>query len=161
LLRPPAGRPPRPSRCSSRANASIGAVRAQYFPRISLTSLLGIASSALGGLFSGSARTWQFAGELAGPIYTGGGLEAATAQALARREQALAAYELTIQNAFRDTDDALVSLQTAGEAEQIQQRRVVALEDGVRLARERYENGYSDTLDMLDTERGCCRRSSR
>lgn len=135
-------------------NASIGAVRAQYFPRISLTSLLGLASTALGGLFSGSARTWSFAGEIAGPIYTGGGLEAATAQALARREQALAAYERTIQNAFRDTEDALVSLQSADEAEEIQQRRVVALTNGVRLARERYENGYSDTLDMLDTERG-------
>jgi multidrug efflux system outer membrane protein len=136
------------------SNASIGAVRAQYFPRISLTSLLGLASTALGGLFSGSARTWSFAGEIAGPIYTGGGLEAATAQALARREQALAAYERTIQNAFRDTEDALVSLQTAGESEAIQQRRVAALTNGVRLARERYENGYSDTLELLDTERG-------
>jgi multidrug efflux system outer membrane protein len=135
------------------SNASIGAVRAAYFPRISLTSLLGLASTSLGGLFSGSARTWSFAGEIAGPIYTGGGLEAATAQALARREQALAAYELTIQNAFRDTDDALISMQAAGEAEAIQQRRVAALEDAVRLARERYENGYSDTLDMLDSER--------
>jgi multidrug efflux system outer membrane protein len=136
------------------SNASIGAVRAQYFPRISLTSLLGLASTALGGLFSGSSRTWSFAGEIAGPIYTGGGLEAATAQALARREQALAAYERTVQNAFRDTEDALVSLQTADESEAIQQRRVAALTNGVRLARERYENGYSDTLDLLDTERG-------
>jgi multidrug efflux system outer membrane protein len=135
-------------------NAMIGAVRAQYFPRISLTSVLGLASSALGGLFSGGARTWSFAGEIAGPIYTGGGLRAATEQTLARREQALAAYELTVQNAFRDTEDALVSLQIAGESEQIQQRRVRALENGVRLARERYENGYSDTLDLLDTERG-------
>ena len=59
-----------------------------------------------------------------------------------------------MQNAFRDTEDALVSLQTADESEQIQQRRVSVLENGVRLARERYENGYSDTLDLLDTERG-------
>jgi multidrug efflux system outer membrane protein len=136
------------------SNAMIGAVRAQYFPRISLTSVLGLASAALGGLFSTSARTWSFAGELAGPIYTGGGLEAATAQTLARRDQALAAYELTVQNAFRDTEDALVSLQSAGEAEQIQQRRVRALEDAVRLAHARYDNGYSDTLDVLDAERG-------
>jgi len=136
------------------SNAMIGAVRAQYFPRISLTSVLGLASSALGGLFSTSARTWSFAGELAGPIYTGGGLKAATEQTLARRDQALAAYELTVQNAFRDTEDALVSLQVAGETEEIQQRRVRALEDGVRLARLRYDNGYSDTLDLLDTERG-------
>jgi len=136
------------------SNAMIGAVRAQYFPRISLTSVLGLASAALGGLFSTSARTWSFAADIAGPIYTGGGLEAATAQTLARRDQALAAYELTVQNAFRDTEDALVSLQTAGEVEQTQLRRVFALEDAVRLARLRYDNGYSDTLDLLDTERG-------
>jgi multidrug efflux system outer membrane protein len=105
-------------------------------------------------LFSSSSRTWSFAGEIAGPIYTGGGLEAATAQTLARRDQALAAYELTVQNAFRDTEDALVSLQSAGETEQIQGRRVRSLETGVRLAHERYENGYSNTLDVLDTERG-------
>src|SRR5688572_29514688 len=121
------------------ANAMIGAVRAQYFPRISLTSVLGIASTALGGLLSGSSRTWSFAGEIAGPIYTGGGLEAATAQTIARRDQALAAYELTVQNAFRDTEDALVSLQAAAEIEETQQRRVRALETAVRLARERYE----------------------
>lgn len=136
------------------SNAAIGAVRAQYFPRISLTSVLGLASSALGGLFSGSARVWSFAGEIAGPIYTGGGLEAATAQTLARREQALAAYERTVQNAFRDTEDALVSLQAAGEIEETQQRRVVALADGARLANSRYENGYSSLLDLLDVERG-------
>src|SRR5688572_23385481 len=121
------------------SNAMIGAVRAQYFPRISLTSVLGLASAALGGLFSGSSRTWSFAGEIAGPIYTGGGLEAATAQTIARRDQALAAYELTVQNAFRDTEDALVSLQAAAEIEETQQRRVRALETAVRLARERYE----------------------
>ena len=135
------------------SNAMIGSVRAQYFPRISLTSVLGLASSALGGLFSTSSRVWSFAGEIAGPIYTGGGLEAATAQTIARRDQALAAYELTVQNAFRDTEDALVSLQAAAEIEETQQRRVRALETAVRLARERYENGYSDTLDVLDTER--------
>jgi len=96
----------------------------------------------------------SFAGDLVGPIYTGGGLESATEQTLARRDQALAAYELTVQNAFRDTEDALVSLQTAGEVEQTQLRRVFALEDAVRLARLRYDNGYSDTLDLLDSERG-------
>ena len=53
-----------------------------------------------------------------------------------------------------DTEDALVSLQAAGDSEEIQQRRVAALTNGVRLARERYDNGYSDTLELLDTERG-------
>lgn len=135
------------------SNALIGAARALYFPRISLTALGGLASAALGNLFTGSARTWTFIGDIAGPIYTGGGLAATVGQAEARHEQALAAYELTIQNAFRDVEDALVTVQTSREIEQSLERRVAALERGVVLARARYENGYSDSLDVLDTER--------
>lgn len=135
------------------SNAQIGAARALYFPRISLTGVGGFASAALGNLFTGPARTWSFAGDVAGPIYTGGGIAAATRQAEARREQALAAYERTIQNAFRDVDDALITLQTSREIEDSLRRRVEALDRGVTLARERYDNGYSDSLDVLDTER--------
>ena len=135
------------------SNALIGAARALYFPRISLTALAGLASAALGNLFTGSARTWSFVGDVAGPIYTGGGLASATAQAEARREQSLAAYELTIQNAFADVEDALVAVQTLREIEESLERRVAALEQGLQLARLRYDNGYSDSLDVLDTER--------
>lgn len=135
------------------SNALIGAARALYFPRISLTTLAGLASAALGNLFTGSARTWSFIGDVAGPIYTGGGIESANAQAEARREQALAAYELTIQNAFADVEDALIAVQTAREIEESLERRVAALAQGLVLARLRYDNGYSDSLDVLDTER--------
>ncbi|MGZ8349208.1 MAG: efflux transporter outer membrane subunit, partial [Allosphingosinicella sp.] len=135
------------------SNALIGAARALYFPRISLTALGGLASAALGNLFTGSARTWSFIGDISGPIYTGGGIAAAVGQADARREQALAAYELTIQNAFRDVEDALIAIQTTREIEQSLERRVAALEQGVVLARLRYDNGYADSLDVLDTER--------
>ena len=93
------------------SNALIGAARALYFPRITLTGLGGFASKSLGNLFTGPARTWSFTGDVAGPIYTGGGIKAATDQAEARREQALAAYELTIQNAFREVEDALITVQ--------------------------------------------------
>ena len=135
------------------SNALIGAARALYFPRISITGLAGFASAALGNLFTGSARTWSFIGDVSGPIFTGGGLEAAVGQAEARREQALNAYELTIQQAFRDVEDSLVAVQTAGEVVAAFERRVAALTEGLRLARERYDNGYSDSLDVLDTER--------
>ena len=112
------------------SNALIGAARALYFPRISLTGLGGLASKSLGNLFTGSARTWTFTGDVAGPIYTGGGLKSATDQAVARREQALAAYELTIQNAFREVEDALVTVQTSRELEQSLERRVASLKPG-------------------------------
>jgi multidrug efflux system outer membrane protein len=135
------------------SNALIGAARALFFPRINLTGLFGFASTSLGNLFSGPARTWSFTGDVAGPIYTGGGLQAAVDQASARRNQSLANYELVIQNAFRDVEDALADLRHSAELRATLQRRVTTLRRGVELANERYENGYSDYLEVLDTER--------
>jgi multidrug efflux system outer membrane protein len=135
------------------SNALIGAARAQFFPRISLTGLFGFASGSLGSLFSGPARTWSFTGDVAGPIYTGGGLTAAVNQAEARREQSLNNYELVIQNAFRDVDDSLVAVKQSAELRDQLKQRVATLTHGVDLAWKRYENGYSDYLEVLDTER--------
>lgn len=135
------------------SNALIGAARALFFPRISLTGLLGLASGSLGDLFKGSARTWSFTGDVAGPIYTGGGLTAAVDQATARRDQSLASYEKVIQNAFRDVEDSLADLRNSAELRETLRRRVATLRRGVELANERYENGYSDYLEVLDTER--------
>ena len=135
------------------SNALIGAARALFFPRISLTSLFGFASPALGSLFTGPAHTWSFTGDVAGPIYTGGGLTAAVDQAAARRDQSFANYELVIQNAFRDVEDSLADVRNSGELRDVLGRRVLTLRRGLELAIERYENGYSDYLDVLDTER--------
>ena len=135
------------------SNALIGAARALFFPRISLTGLFGFMSPELGGLFSGPAHTWSFTGDVAGPIYTGGGLTAAVDQAEARRDQSLANYESVIQNAFRDVEDALADLRNSRELQQTLERRVATLRRGVELATTRYENGYSDYLEVLDTER--------
>ncbi|MCL6730011.1 efflux transporter outer membrane subunit [Sphingomonas hankyongi] len=135
------------------SNALIGAARALFFPRISLTGLFGFASGSLGSLFTGPARTWSFTGDVAGPIYTGGGITAAVDQAEARRDQSLANYELVIQNAFRDVEDALANLRHSAELRDIANRRVSTLVRSVQLATERYENGYSDYLDVLDAER--------
>ena len=136
------------------SNALIGAARALFFPKISLTGLFGFASGSLGNLFTGPARTWSFTGDVAGPIYTGGGLTAAVDQAEARRAQQLANYELVIQNAFRDVEDSLANLRHSAELRDIAQKRVGTLSRSVELATERYENGYSDYLDVLDAERG-------
>ena len=135
------------------SNALIGAARALFFPQISLTGLLGLASPSLGKLFTGSARTWSFTGDVAGPIYTGGGINAAVDQATARRDQSLANYELVIQNAFRDVEDSLADLRHSAELRATLERRVAALRRSVELANARYDNGYSDYLDVLDAER--------
>ncbi len=135
------------------SNALIGAARALFFPRISLTGAFGFASATLGNLFTGPARTWAFTGDVAGPIYTGGGIRATVDQAEARRDQSLANYESVIQNAFRDVEDSLADVRNSSELRDTLQRRVATLTRGVELANKRYENGYSDYLEVLDTER--------
>jgi multidrug efflux system outer membrane protein len=74
-------------------------------------------------------------------------------QAEARREQSLNNYELAIQNAFRDVDDSLVAVKQSAELRDQLRQRVATLKHGVDLAWKRYENGYSDYLTVLDTER--------
>jgi multidrug efflux system outer membrane protein len=135
------------------ANAQVGVARTLYFPSLSLTGTAGSVSSELDGLFQGPSRSWSFVGQLLGPIFAGGAIDSANRQAEARREQALASYQKTIQNAFRDVDDALIAIQSRREFEASLQRRVASLRRAVELARERYDNGYSDYLDVLDTER--------
>ena len=135
------------------ANALIGAARALYFPRLSLTGLGGSASSELDGLFTGPARTWSFVGQLLGPIFAGGAIDSANRQAEARRDQALAIYEQTIQQAFRDVDDSLAAIQAKRDLVASLERRVAALRTALQLAVERYDNGYANYIDVLDTER--------
>ena len=135
------------------SNALVGAARALYFPTLALTGSGGSVSRELDDLFSGPAKTWSFAGQLLGPIFAGGAIDAANTQAQARREQALETYQRTIQSAFRDVDDALVAIQSKRELVASLERQVVALKRAVELANERYDNGYSDYLTVLDTER--------
>ena len=135
------------------ANARIGVARAAYFPSISLTGAVGSASLALGELFTGPAALWNYGGALAMPVFnwgkTGAGVKAATAQ----QKEALANYELAVQNAFRDTRDALTAQQKSAEQLAAQDTQVNALQRTAHLARLRYENGYSSYLDVLDAER--------
>jgi multidrug efflux system outer membrane protein len=135
------------------SNALVGVARALYFPSLSLTGSGGSVSSELGGLFHGPARTWSFAGQLLGPLFAGGAIKAANREAEARRNQALSAYQQTIQSAFRDVDDALSAIQTNRALVASLERRVAALQRAVILATERYDNGYADYISVLDTER--------
>ena len=93
------------------ANAQIGAAKALYFPTISLTGAFGTASNDLSKLFSGPARVWSYAGQLAGPIFTFGAVSGQVAQAEGARDAALWNYRLSIQNAFGDVDNALIASQ--------------------------------------------------
>ena len=134
------------------ANARVSAARALYFPSISLTGLLGVASLDLNKLFDDGTGTWSYAGQVTGPIFQGGSNVGVNQQADARHAQLLANYEKTVQQAFADVDDALIATQKSTERTQAQRRQVEALGDYARLSRKRYEGGYSSYLEVLDAE---------
>jgi multidrug efflux system outer membrane protein len=135
------------------ANALVGAARARYFPSLSLTAFGGTASNELERLFSGPARTWNFAGQLLGPIFAGGAIEAGNRQADALREQALRAYQQSIQDGFRDVEDALVAIQSRRELIATLERQLRSLRRALELVIERYDNGYDDYLAVVEAQR--------
>src|SRR5437016_4644831 len=97
------------------ANATIGVAKAAYFPQISLTGLFGFQSNQLSSLFTGPAKAWQFAPQVAQPIFTGGRLKSNVRLAQAQQQIALVQYDRTIQTAFREVADALVQYQKVRE----------------------------------------------
>jgi len=135
------------------ANARIGVAKAQFFPTISLTGLFGWSSTALDNLFTGPAKVWSYAGGLTAPIFTGGSLMGQLRATEAIQQQTLFTYQSAIQNAFREVDDALVDQRRTREQLEAQQRQVDALKEYARIARLRYDNGYTSYIEVLDAER--------
>ena len=135
------------------ANASIGAARAAFFPRISLTAGIGSASSELTGLFKGGSFGLTVAPQLLLPIFDAGRNQAGLESANAARDIAVAQYEKAIQTAFREVADALAGRATL--ADQLQAQRAVAQAESarLRLSNLRYSNGVASYLDLLDAQR--------
>src|SRR5882672_1187308 len=133
-------------------NANIGVAKSLYFPTISITGLFGSLSTAAGDFLSGPARTWTVAADLAGPIFTFGGISGQVRTAEAAQQEAMFFYRSTILNAFRDTSDALVGSIKKREEAEAQARRVRALRDYARLARLRFDNGASSYIEVLFAE---------
>jgi len=134
-------------------NAMIGVAKAAYFPRISLTGLLGFQSSQLNGLFNGSAGVWQFVPQVTQPIFTGGRLRSNVELATAQQQLALIEYERVIQTAFREVADALIQRQKAQEVRVNQELLVTTLQDRSRLSYMRYRGGVDTLLSALDADR--------
>ncbi len=135
------------------ANANIGAARAAFFPRISLTAGLGTASNALSGLFETGSRTWSFAPQMLLPIFDAGRNSANLNLAEVRKNVAVANYEKSIQVAFREVADALAA--RAALDEQIDALYAVqqAQAERLKLSDLRYRNGVASSLDVLDAQR--------
>jgi multidrug efflux system outer membrane protein len=134
-------------------NARISEARAALFPRIGLSGYLGSESTALSNLFTGPAGIWSLGFALAQPIFQGGRLFAEVDAVKARERQAVAQYQKTLQEAFREVRQALNTQVKAREAYEAESARTVALGEALRLARIRYRNGLLSQLEVLDSER--------
>jgi NodT family efflux transporter outer membrane factor (OMF) lipoprotein len=136
------------------ANAQIGAARAQYFPDISLSGFLGGQSRALSNLFLGPARSWTFAApSLVAPIFNAGAIRGNVRLTEAQRQEQLANYQKTIQNAFREVSDSLIGYRKNAEQRGQEELLVGALRETSRLSRLRYQGGLDSYLQVLDAER--------
>ncbi len=135
------------------ANASIGAARANFFPRVSLTTSAGTASTEFSNLFDKGTKAWSFAPSITLPIFNAGANQATLDAARAGQQIAVAQYEKSIQTAFREVADALAGRATLGE--QVRALRAQADAEGVRfrLSDLRYRNGIASALDLLDSQR--------
>jgi multidrug efflux system outer membrane protein len=135
------------------ANANIGAARAQFFPSLSLTANGGLASIALASLFTGPASIWTIAPSLVMPLFHGGANRANLAYTKVQKEAMIAAYELAIQTAFRETADALAVRATIDEQLAAQIALVEAAQKSLDLAQARYQAGIEPFLTTLVSAR--------
>ncbi|WP_408734477.1 efflux transporter outer membrane subunit [Paraburkholderia bannensis] len=135
------------------ANANIGAARAEFFPKITLTGSLGTASTQLSDLFTGPSRAWSFGPGVSLPIFDMGRREANLEVAKSQRDQAVTSYERSVQSAFRDVADALAARQWLAEQVETLRATEQAQAERARLAQLRYDHGASPFLEVLDAQR--------
>lgn len=135
------------------ANADIGVARAQLFPSITLTGLIGFASDALSALFKDGAYTWSAGGAASYSLFNAGGRTAQVQVSQAQRDGAQAGYERAIQIAFREVSDALADQGTLTERLRAAQANTTAAEDTAKLTDARYRFGVDSFLASLDAQR--------
>jgi multidrug efflux system outer membrane protein len=135
------------------ANANIGAARAAFFPRITLTASAGTASGALSGLFDAGSGAWSFAPQLVLPIFDGGRNRSNLNLAEVRKNLAIVDYEKAIQSAFREVSDALVGRSLLDEEVAAQAAVRDAEAERLKLSEARFRNGIASSLDVYDAQR--------
>jgi multidrug efflux system outer membrane protein len=135
------------------ANANIGIAKAALYPTISLTAALGGESMELGDILKSAARIWTGGLSLYLPIFDSGKRNAQVDRVSSKQKQALASYESAIQNAFREVNDALVSVRQNTEREFALNQSQIAAKQALEISNNRYQSGYSAYLDVLDAQR--------
>lgn len=136
------------------ANARIGVARARFFPSISLTGLFGWESTDLSNLFTGPARTWNWAIPFTQPIFNWGALSGQLKESKAIHDEALLQYQSVIQKAFADVENALIDQRRTRQQLDALFLQVEDLRRYARIARLRYDNGYTSYIEVIDADRG-------
>ena len=134
-------------------NANIGAARAAFFPRITLTASAGVASNDLEQLFSNGTSVWSFVPQLLVPLFDAGRNRANLEVAKVNRDIAVAQYEKAIQTGFKEVADALAGRATLGEQLRAQTAQRDAETTRMRLTQLRFDNGAANAFDVLDAQR--------
>lgn len=135
------------------ATARVGVAKAEWFPRLSLTALLGLESRELSDLISGDALHWSLGGELLAPIVSGGRLCANERAAWARMEQARQAYLQVVRTSLKDVADALVVIRRSREIRQELEKLAAAREEALKMAFTRFDGGLASYIEVLDSQR--------
>jgi len=135
------------------ANANIGVARAAFLPRLQLTGASGSASTSLNGLFDSGSRSWSFVPTLQMPLFDWGRTTGNLDVAQARKVQAVATYEKTLQQAFREVADLLVARDTLQQQLAAQSNWVQSQQQRLRVMEVRYEQGSANQFDLVDAQR--------
>jgi len=134
------------------ANARIGVAKAEFFPKLSLTSLFGTASPEVSALTGGTATIWAVAGMFSGPLFNAGRTRGIYRASIAQWEQARLQYEQAVLTALREVSDALTALAKLTDAEAGQDTAVRALADAVDHATDRYRQGLASYYEVLEAQ---------
>ena len=134
------------------ANARIGVAKAEFFPKLSLTSLFGTASPEVSALTGGTARIWAVAGMFSGPLLNAGRTLGTYGASIAQWEQARLQYEQAVLTALREVSDALTALAKLTDAEAGQDTAVRALAEAVDHATDRYRQGLASYYEVLEAQ---------
>lgn len=135
------------------AHAQVGAARAAFYPSLTLTSALGTTSTDFDGLFRGASKAWLFAPSLNLPLFDGGRRENNLSLQQARQIEAVAQYEKSIQNAFREVNDALTASHALEQQVGIADAALQAQTERARLSERRFDAGSAAFLEVLDAQR--------
>jgi len=139
------------------ANAQIGVAKADYFPRIGLTGVLGVESRDLAELLTAPARTWSVGAAAVAPIFNAGRTRANVRFSESVERELVVSYQRTIYRALREVSDALAGYHKTGEQRAQQEQLVAALRDAAQLSTDRYQGGLDSYLQVLDAQRSLFR----